>query len=179
MAARCQRCGEAATIQPRVGGQVIGDFCRRCIPGAGDPEPIPGFAPQMRSQKECRRALPGHRVGQMNATEQRYALRLENEKAAGKVLSWWFERMVFRLDGGTRWTPDFLVGRYAGKGELTFELVDVKGGPRKLDMPAQRIKAREVAAMVAPLGWRVVIERWHEGRWEREEIGARTEGATC
>lgn len=105
----------------------------------------------------------------MNATEARYAARLEAERLAGEVLAWHFEALTLRLPGGTRWTPDFLVRRAD-----QVELVDVKGGPRKLDQPAQRVKAREVAAMVEPLGWRVVVARWVDGEWRLEVIASTT-----
>lgn len=65
--------------------------------------------------------------GQMNRTEKAYAAYLEREKAAGNLVSYWFECLKLKIaDHSCFYTPDFLVLRPDG----SLELHEVKGSPR-------------------------------------------------
>ena len=70
------------------------------------------------------KALGRLKSGQMNKTEQKYALLLEREKIAGKVLWYEFEPMNLRLADKCFYKVDFLV--LTDKYEL--EVHEVKGG---------------------------------------------------
>lgn len=51
------------------------------------------------------RKTPGH----MNKTEAQYALYLDAEKQAGRILEWYYEPFGLKLAPKTFWHPDFLV----------------------------------------------------------------------
>ena len=87
--------------------------------------------------------------GKKNKTEQSYERFLALEKAAGRVLDWWFEPMSLRLsecDAGQplRYSPDFLVLAADG----TVYMDDVKAPLRrgqKHDDPAALIRIKAAA----------------------------------
>lgn len=59
-------------------------------------------------------ALPEKKPKQprgMNKWERDYSLVLEAERQAGKIRSWEFEGLSFKLGRGARFTPDFIVHR--------------------------------------------------------------------
>lgn len=87
------------------------------------------------------RNLPGHRKGEMNSTEKKYAREiLEPLKEAGEILHYEFEAVTLRLAKLTGWTPDFMV-LYA---DGTIEFVDVKGSNPAVEQ-AQRVKVKIAA----------------------------------
>jgi hypothetical protein len=45
----------------------------------------------------------------MNSLESKYATYLEEQKLAGLIVDYWYERVKFRLADRTYYTPDFLV----------------------------------------------------------------------
>jgi hypothetical protein len=67
-----------------------------------------------------------HVDGEMNRTEESYAVRLEERRLKGEILGWWFEAVTFKFAEDARFKGDFLVLL----ADLTIEIVDVKGsGP--------------------------------------------------
>jgi hypothetical protein len=62
----------------------------------------------------------------MNKGERTYAALLDQRRAAGTVLAWWFELLSIRLADATHYHPDFLVMLADG----TLELHEVKGRKR-------------------------------------------------
>lgn len=62
-------------------------------------------------------------TGTMNRLEASYAAYLDQRKAAGEVLAWWFERLAFRVGKSCFWHADFLVQVADG----TLEIHDCKG----------------------------------------------------
>lgn len=105
-----------------------------------------------------------HKPGQMNRLEEKYAALLDGRKAAGEILSWWFEGVKLKLADLTFFTPDFFV--MLADGMLEFH--DVKGGFFEDDA---RVKIK-VAADRFP--FRFVVARAKRvkdgGGWEFEEI---------
>lgn len=59
----------------------------------------------------------------MNRLEATYAMRLEAQKRAGKIVLWRYERVTLKLADDTRYTPDFYVLELDGSVSLT----EVKG----------------------------------------------------
>jgi hypothetical protein len=83
------------------------------------------------------RKLHGHKRGEMNGTERKYAETvLEPRKLAGEIVDYQFESVTLKLGKDTRWTADFFVMYPDG----LLEFVDVKGGQR--DEQAERVKIR-------------------------------------
>ena len=68
-------------------------------------------------------ALGRLKSGQMNKTEQAYAMHLEARKNAHELIWYVFEGITFKLADGCRYTPDFAVLRNDG----VIELHEVKG----------------------------------------------------
>lgn len=105
--------------------------------------------------------------GQMNKTEKAYAAWLENEKHAGRVVSYWFESLKLKIAEGTCWlTPDFCVLRPNGD----VELHDVKGSP-KIWTDDSKVKMK-VCATSYPFRVFVVFPRSKQrgGGWESHEV---------
>lgn len=64
------------------------------------------------------------KVGEMNRTEAAYRDYLEQQKNAGLILKYWFERFTWKIASNRcSYTPDFLVMRP----DKTLELHEVKG----------------------------------------------------
>lgn len=83
------------------------------------------------------RKLHGHKPGEMNSTEKKYAQTvLEPRKLAGEIVDYQFEAVTLKIGKGTRWTADFFVMYPDG----LLEFVDVKG--RQPDEQSQRVKIR-------------------------------------
>lgn len=62
----------------------------------------------------------------MNKTEARYAQHLDDRKARGEILGWWYEWITFVLAFDCRWKPDFVVMLPDG----VIELHDTKGSKK-------------------------------------------------
>lgn len=58
--------------------------------------------------------------------EAAYAAKLELEKQAGRIRSWCYEPMSFKLSKGKRYRPDFLIEHPLGS-ERRLEFIEVKG----------------------------------------------------
>lgn len=101
--------------------------------------------------------------GQMNRTEAAYARLLESDKAAGRVVCWWFESLKLKIADGACWyTPDFLVLLPDG----TLELHEVKGA-RRIFQDDAKVKCK-VAATMYPFPLKVVYPA--KGGWDVEEM---------
>lgn len=59
----------------------------------------------------------------MNKLEASFAMTLEAQKRAGKIVLWRYERLTLKLADDTRYTPDFYVLELDGSVSLT----EVKG----------------------------------------------------
>jgi hypothetical protein len=121
---------------------------------AGKPRPIAkGIAPKTAGER-------------MNKTEQRFALTLESELAAGHCIAWWFEAMSWRLADNTHYRPDFQVQRPDG----SIELYEVKAAKRGeyMTTPEAWVKLKVAAEqMPYPL---TVVWQTKDGYWQRERL---------
>ena len=87
------------------------------------------------------RNLPGHRKGEMNSTEEKYAREiLDPLKSTGEILHYEFESVTLKLAKLASWNPDFMA-LYA---DGTIEFVDVKGSNPAVEQ-AQRVKVKIAA----------------------------------
>ena len=87
------------------------------------------------------RAKGRMKEGELNRTESAYAMYLEGEKQAGKIVDFWFESLKLKVADGACWyLPDFMILR--PNGEL--ELHEVKGSPRVFADDA-KVKCKSVA----------------------------------
>lgn len=68
-------------------------------------------------------ALGRLKQGEMNATEAAYDKVLASRKLASEIVWYEFEAITFVLEGGTRYTPDFIVQLATGE----IEVHEVKG----------------------------------------------------
>ncbi len=102
-------------------------------------------------------ALGRLRAGEMNKTEQAYALTLEARRQAGHLAWYKFEGMKFRLADATFYTPDFMV--LLASGEL--QAHEIKG----FWTDDARVKIK-VAAATHPVAF-VAIQR-KSGDWVYE-----------
>lgn len=109
----------------------------------------------------------GRKTG-MNKTEAEHALKLLEQKQAGKVCLFEFERVTLKLADDTRYTPDFMVLLADG----LIEFHEVKGGAGFEDDALVKIK---VAAELFP--WAVFRSftkraKKHGGGWDEREFDA-------
>lgn len=104
--------------------------------------------------------------GEMNATEERYAAYLDEQKAAGAVVWWEFEAIKLKLAKNTHLTVDFFV-MYADR---RLEAIDVKGAKAIVTDDA-RAKIK-IAADKFPWPFKLVYPKRKKdgGGWEVEEI---------
>lgn len=109
--------------------------------------------------KRSFQALGRLRSGQMNRTEQAYALTLEARKQSGDIAWYKFEGLKLRLADKTFYTPDFFVMLANGE----FEAHEVKG----FWQDDARVKIK-VAAENYPL--KFVAVKKVKGGWAFEEI---------
>jgi hypothetical protein len=92
------------------------------------------------------KSTPAHTRGRMNKTEAAYADILEQQKQAGDIQAYYFERVTLTLtfprDGGRgmTYTPDFAVKRNDGGTTL----IEVKGGFIREDSRDKFKMAREL-----------------------------------
>ena len=101
-----------------------------------------------------------HRLGEMNGTEQAYALHLNEQLAKGEVLWWTFEAIRLRLADKTTLTIDFFV--MTGAGEL--QAHELKGKDKHWEDDA-RVKIK-VAAELYPFQFFGVHRA--SGAWQYE-----------
>lgn len=106
-----------------------------------------------------------HVAEQMNKTEARYAQHLDALKAAGEVVSWYFEAIKIRLAQRTWLTVDFLVRFADGR----VELHEVKGrkGERYFATEDGKLKVKLAAELYWFWAVRIV---WPAkgGGWDQE-----------
>jgi hypothetical protein len=81
----------------------------------------PVAAPQTPLQRM--QALGRLKQGEMNGTEKAYDALLASRKHAGEIVWYAFEAITFVLEGGVRYTPDFIVQLATGE----IEVHEVKG----------------------------------------------------
>lgn len=81
----------------------------------------------------------GHKPGEMNSVERKYAALLAVRELAGEVIWWSFEGIRFVIAPKLQYTPDFNVMLKDG----TMEMIDVKGG---MVDPRSTVKLRAAAA---------------------------------
>jgi len=92
---------------------------------------------------------------EMNETEAKYARVLDERRAAGEIVDWWYELYTVKLAPSTHYRPDFLVQLADGR----LEFHEVKGGFVQEDA---WIKAK-VAARVSPIP--MIVAQWRDRRW--------------
>lgn len=101
-----------------------------------------------------------HRLGEMNGTEQSYALHLQDLVAKGEVVWWTFEAIRLRLADKTTLTVDFFVMRAGG----ALEAHELKGKDKHWEDDA-RVKIK-VAAELYPFQFYGVHRAG--GEWQYE-----------
>jgi hypothetical protein len=101
-----------------------------------------------------------HRAGEMNGTEQSYALHLQERVAKGEVLWWSFEAIRLRLADKTTLTVDFFVVLASG----ALEAHELKGKDKHWEDDA-RVKIK-VAAELYPFQFYGVHRAG--GEWQYE-----------
>lgn len=101
-----------------------------------------------------------HRLGEMNGTEQSYALHLQDLVAKGEVVWWTFEAIRLRLADKTTLTVDFFVMRAGG----ALEAHELKGKDKHWEDDA-RVKIK-VAAEIYPFQFYGVHRAG--GEWQYE-----------
>lgn len=101
-----------------------------------------------------------HRAGEMNGTEQSYALHLQERVAKGEVLWWSFEAIRLRLADKTTLTVDFFVMLASG----ALEAHELKGKDKHWEDDA-RVKIK-VAAELYPFQFYGVHRAG--GEWQYE-----------
>ncbi len=89
--------------------------------------------------------------------EERYAKKLEMDKATGQIVRFWHHPFSMWLPGKVRYTPDFLVQHH---GHL--EIVEVKGWSKNLRDGMTRLK---IAASIFP------CYTWHLAKWNGKDFG--------
>jgi hypothetical protein len=97
--------------------------------------------------------------GAMNKLEQRYADSLRINQLAGRIISYRFEPIKFRLANKTFYTPDFMVTRAD-----QIEFHEVKG----FWEDDARVKIKVVAEMYPEFAF--VAVQWKNKMWVRDEI---------
>lgn len=101
-----------------------------------------------------------HVPGQMNKTEARYSVILDEKVKAGEIVFWRFEALKLRLADRTFYTPDFLV-MDAETGELHFH--EVKGGFITEDA---LIKFKVATETFKEFGWVMLQQKKATGPFE-------------
>jgi hypothetical protein len=91
----------------------------------------------------------------MNRDELRFAEELKQQRHAGLIQSFYFEKVKFRLAEKTFYTPDFLV---VGPDHLT--IVEVKG----FAFDDALVKFKVAAELYPWCKWRMI--RWKSKQWE-------------
>ena len=103
------------------------------------------------SQKTKLVKVQSHKAGVMNKTEAAYARRLDDLKAQGLVMKYWFESIKLRLADNTWYTPDFGVITTV---DCLVEMHEVKPYYKSTGKPGWRYDARvnwKVAADLYPM----------------------------
>lgn len=109
---------------------------------------------QAQAAKQALQAKGRLKKGTMNRTEKAYAVWLENEKHAGRVLDYWFEKVKFEIaQPACSYLPDFMVQYPDGR----IELHEVKGSPRIFQDDA-KVKAKACATMY-PFAVKIVFPK--------------------
>lgn len=88
--------------------------------------------------------------------EERYAKKLEMEKAAGVIERYWYHPFSMWLPGKVRYTPDFLI-QYHGH----LQMVEIKGWSKNLRDGMTRLK---IAASIFP------CFTWTVGKWTGKDF---------
>ena len=104
---------------------------------------------------KVRKSRPRQKPGEMNGTERRYALLLEQRKLAGEVTSYLFERIKFKLAPKTFYTPDFYV--------VTPECIEIHEVKGHWEDDA-RVKIKVAAEMFPEFKWLAV-------QWKNKTVG--------
>lgn len=115
--------------------------------------------PAMRAQAEAQLDTKSKAAKpKANKTELAFGRRLEAEKRAGKIRSYKFNALKFRLADACFYTPDYVIWQLNGM----VKLVEVKGGFIRED---SLIKFKVAREMYSEFNW----EMWQsvKGRWER------------
>ncbi len=107
-------------------------------------------------KKEKTRALGRMKKGQMNKTEKLYAQYLETQKAANKILDYWFESHKYKIGTNACWyTPDFVVQLSTGE----IEIHEVKGHWEEDALV-------KVKALALNYPYKVIAVKWVKSAWE-------------
>jgi hypothetical protein len=100
--------------------------------------------------------------------EAAYASKLEMEKQAGLIKSWWYEPFSLWLPGKVRYKPDFLIEMpYIPGMERHLEIIEVKGWSKNRRDGITRLKI--AAALFPCFVWRMVY-RTKGGGWDGEYL---------
>lgn len=113
------------------------------------------FKPQVKRQS--------HIAGVLNATEKRYADRLELLRLAGEIVSWRYEPRKFTIAYRCTYTPDFEVV-VSGK-PLIVEYHEVKGGFCRDDAI---VKLKVTASRFCEYTFR--LAKFKAGEWKIERV---------
>ncbi len=108
-------------------------------------------------------------ASRMNALERSYAQQLDLLVRAGRLATWAFEALTFRLGFDLRYTPDFLLVRPDGE----VELHDTKGTKRRRGtaIAYEREDARaKIRAAAAAFPFRFCLVYLDAGVWRVEEV---------
>lgn len=98
----------------------------------------------------------GHRAGEMNKLEAKYADFLETRKQAGEIISWRFEEIKFRLADKTWLLPDFQIMLSDG----SIEYHETKGFMQE----DANVKLKAVADKYREYRW--ILVRWDSKKKE-------------
>lgn len=103
----------------------------------------------------------GHRAGEMNRLEAKYAEHLEALKQAGEIISWRFEEQKFRLADKTWYTPDFQIMLPDG----SIQYHETKG----FMQDDANVKLKAVADKFREYGWVLVTWDSKSKNWKFQE----------
>lgn len=97
--------------------------------------------------------------------EARFAGYLEIQRRLVELKQYWYEPCTFRLPGGVRYTPDYLLWRgelNRPSGAMIMEFHEVKGHHKNKRDSLTRLK---IAAALHPWA-RWCLDEWQDGRWK-------------
>ena len=111
-------------------------------------------------------ALGRKKQGELNKTEQAYAMVLEDRKFRGEIAWYAYEGIKFRLADKTFFTPDFAVLQADG----VMEIVEIKGS-KAIFMDDAKVKLK-VSAELFPFVFKLAVPRAKRdgGGWLEEEV---------
>lgn len=139
----CAKCGWTKDGPPRLSKTLLNII---------DPPPLKAKAKDIEEPRD------------MNKTERKYSLHLEQERLSGRILRWDFEAIRLRVNDNCWWRPDFLVVDCDGFIELHDTKAFWKSKGRAHIEDDALVKMQAIAASLPHF---VVKAVWlHEGVWK-------------